>query len=206
MKNMALTFLFIATTVLSVGCGRHIRTAKDITPGNEHNPNRKMLDWRYGAADIRIQTTKLCRVLMDRWFEKTGYDYSTQEKPRIVITHIDNRTDQYISTDMIRDAFEGVAVNDGRFTITVGDRRDERELDQMMSKISQHPKYNNPTRLETGNATAPELLAKIRITKAINSAARYDIEDYRMTITLYDIETQELVDSAWDVLRKQVRI
>ena len=32
----------------------------------------------------------------------------------------------------------------------------------------------------------------------------YTYEDYRMTVTLYDIETQEAIDSAWDVLCKKV--
>jgi hypothetical protein len=33
----------------------------------------------------------------------------------------------------------------------------------------------------------------------------FDYEDYRMTVTLYDIETKEAIDSAWDVLSKKVR-
>jgi hypothetical protein len=35
---------------------------------------------------------------------------------------------------------------------------------------------------------------------------RYDIEEYLMTLTLYDLETQEIVDSATDILRKKVQI
>jgi len=65
--------------------------------------------------------------------------------------------------------------------------------------------YDNYQGKDTGNATAPEFLAKVRITKAVNSDRFYDYEDYRMTVTLYDIDTQEIVDSAWDVLRKRVK-
>jgi len=139
---------------------------------------------------------------MDRWSAKAQRGTL---KPRIVITEIDNRTDMYIATDMIRDIIEGVAANDGRFTIVVGDCRDEFELDAFMQKIQNDPKYHNSSKLTASRATAPQFLGKLRLTKAITQTPRYDYEDYRMTITLYDIETQEIVDSAWDVFKKRVR-
>lgn len=188
-------------TLLSSCACRTIRTAQDITPGNI---SHERLDWRYGASDIRIQTTKLNKQLMDRWLTKTGYDIG-YGKPRIIITEIDNRTDQYIQTDMIRDIFECVAIDDGRYTILVGDARNESELDELMDKISLDPKYNNNSRLQAGKAIAPQFLAKVRLTKAVTSDRYYDYEDYRMTVTLYDIETQEVIDSAWDVLSKKIR-
>jgi hypothetical protein len=194
-----LSLLALSLTLES--CCRRVRSAQDITPGNS---TCEKLDWRYGASDIRIQTTKITRQLMDRWYAKTGWDCQGT-KPRIIITEVDNRTDGYISTDMIRDMIEGVAIDDGRYTIVVGDYRDEKELDFMMAKIIHDPKYNNSSRLQPGQATAPQFLGKIRLTKAVTSDCRYDYEDYRMTITLYDIETQEAVDSAWDVLTKKVR-
>lgn len=141
---------------------------------------------------------------MDRWFVRTNWD-CRNGLPRIVITEIDNRTDCYISTDMIRDIFEGAAINDGRFTITVGDMWDEQELDQRMQRIACDPKYNSQTKPAYGKASAPQFLAKVRITKAVSASKRFDYEDYRMAVTLYDIETQEAVDSAWDVLRKRVQ-
>ncbi|MBN9378331.1 MAG: hypothetical protein BGO14_06680 [Chlamydiales bacterium 38-26] len=192
--------LSIMTLFSSCAC-RTIRTAQDITPGNI---SHERLDWRYGSSDIRIQTTKLNKQLMDRWLTKTGYDIG-YGKPRIIITEIDNRTDQYIETDMIRDIFECVAIDDGRYTILVGDARNERELDELMDKISLDPKYNNNSRLQAGKAIAPQFLAKVRLTKAVTSDRYYDYEDYRMTVTLYDIETQEVIDSAWDVLSKKIR-
>lgn len=181
--------------------GRCIRTAEDITPG--HYRYTKM-DWRYGAADIRLQMNNATRVVMDRWYWKTGYLYDDNVKPRIVITTIDNRTDQYIAVDMMRDIMESVAVNDGRFTMIVGDTKDEKELDSWLKKLRSDPKYNNNTHTKTGQASAPQFLGKLRLTKALTSDARYDYEEYRLTITLYDVETQELVDSAWDVLQKRV--
>lgn len=204
MMKTRLFFLFnffvLLLTCTSCGC-RKIRTAEDITPGN---PCGEKLDWRYGATDIRIQTTKINRQLMDRWYAKTHYQCENG-KPRILITEIDNRTNCYISTDMIRDIIEGVAIDDGRYTIVVGDARDERELDLLMAKVAQHPKYRNPSQLQPGLAIAPEFLGKVRITKAVTSDPYYDYEDYRMTVTLYDIETQEAIDSAWDVLSKRVK-
>ncbi|CUI16380.1 putative secreted protein [Candidatus Protochlamydia naegleriophila] len=195
--NLAFTCLVLCTT----SCySRHVRTAEDITPGN----SCEKLDWRYGAADIRIQTTKLHKQLMDSWYAKTGYQWHTG-KPRLIITEIDNCTDQYIPSDMIRDIIEGVAINDGRYTVVVGNRQDERELDYLMNKNILAAKYNNPSSLQPGQATAPQFLGKIRITKAMRSDRFYDYEDYRMTVTLYDIETQEAIDSAWDVLCKKVR-
>lgn len=197
---LAITLATVALTSTSCSC-RRVRTATDITPGN---PCGEKLDWRYGATDIRIQTTKLNRQLMDRWIARTGYDCANG-KPRIIITEIDNRTDQYIATDMIRDIIEGVAIDDGRYTVLVGDYQDERELDYLMSKITQDPKYSNSSRLSAGKAIAPQFLAKVRITKSVTADRYFDYEDYRMTVTLYDIETQEAIDSAWDVLSKKVR-
>lgn len=191
----------LALFFVAEGCScRRMRLAQDITPGN----CGEKMDWRYGATDIRIQTSKLTSQLMDRWIARTGYNCA-EGKPRIVITEVDNRTDCYISTDMIRDIFEGVAIDDGRYTILVGDYQDEKELDYMIAKITQDPKYCNSSRLAEGRAIAPQFLAKVRITKAVTSDRCFDYEDYRMTVTLYDIETQEAIDSAWDVLSKKVR-
>lgn len=196
MRKLAL-FLLIACSA----CCRHVRTATDITPGN---CTYTKLDWRYGAGDIKIQTSKITAELMNRWYLKTGWDREFG-KPRIVITQVDNRTDQYISTDSIRDIIEEVAIEDGRFAILVGDMRDERELDALMRKIQCHPKYNNSSKLQPNSALAPQFLAKIRITKAGTSDHYYNYENYRMTLTLYDIETQEAIDSASDLLIKKVR-
>lgn len=197
-----LIFLLLSVSLLSSCCVRHTRTACDITP--ENAPCTRM-DWRYGASDIRIQTFKVTQTLMDRWCARTGYNFE-YGKPRIIITEVDNRTDCYISTEMIRDTIESVAVDDGRFTVVVGNKYDEGELDYLMAKISQDPKYCNSTRLCPIQAKAPQFLAKIRITKAVTSDCKYDFEDYRMTITLYDIETQEIIDSTWDVLNKKVNL
>lgn len=193
--------LFVASILIffSAGCGRHVRTAVDITPGN----CSEKLDWRYGAGDIRIQTTKITQQIFDRWHLKTGYECEGG-KPRLIITAIDNCTDQYISTDMIRDIIEGIAIDDGRFTVVVGNASDEGELDHLMGKISCHPKYSPSSRLTSGQATAPQFLGKIRITKAVRADRFCNYEDYRMTVNLYDIETQEAIDSAWDVLSKKV--
>lgn len=191
----------VLLTLLVGCCDRRFRTAQDITPGN---PSCEKLDWRYGANDIKIQTTKVTRQLMDRWFAKTGFECQFN-RPRLIITDIDNRTNCYIATDMIRDIIEGVAVNDGRFTVVVGDYQDEEELDYIMNKVLRDPKYQNSSRLNQGNAIAPQFLAKVRITKSVTSDRFFDYENYRMTILLYDIETQEVIDSAWDVLTKKVR-
>lgn len=181
-------------------CYRHIRTAQDVTPGNAC----EKLDWRYGAGDIRIQTSKITSQLFDKWYTRTGYQCESG-KPRIIITEIDNCTDQYIASDMIRDIIESVAIDDGRFTVVVGNSQDECELDYLMNKVSRAPKYNNPNKIQPGLAIAPQFLGKIRITKAVRADRFYDYEDYRMTVTLYDIETQEAIDSAWDILCKKVR-
>lgn len=200
--NFKAIFAGLALTCAATGCScRYVRTVEDITPGNIRGTR---LDWRYGAGDIRIQTTKVNRQLMDRWFAKTCYS-NQNGKPRIIITEIDNRTDCYISTDMIRDIIEGAAIDDGRYSVVVGDTSDERELDVLMNKIWNDPKYSNSSRLKPGQALAPQFLAKVRLTKAVTTDNCYYYEDYRMTVTLYDIETQEAIDSAWDVLSKKVQ-
>lgn len=196
------SYILMTTLALSIltSCNRSVRTAHDITPGNAFN---EKLDWRYGAGDIRIQTTKVTKDLMDRWYYKSGW-LRENGKPRIVITEIDNRTDAYISTDMIRDIIESVAIDDGRFTVVVGDYQDAQELDYFMDRISHDPQYNNSSKLQANTSIAPQFLGKVRITKAQTADQRYDYQDYRMTITLYDIQTKEAIDSAWDVLSKKV--
>jgi len=192
----------IALTLLLASCGRDIRTAQDITPGNS---KETALNWKYGLNDIRIQTGKITRELVDRWIARTNYDLA-KGKPRIIVTQVDNRTDMVISNDMIRDIIEHAAVDDGRVTMVVGDAKDEQELDQWLKKILSNPKYSKKTKLDNHEVVAPQFLAKIRIVKAITEQKRYDIEEYLMTLTLYDIETQEIVDSATDILRKKVEI
>lgn len=194
--------IILTLSLLLAGCGRNIRTAEDITPGNTKETH---LSWKYGATDIRIQTNKLTQELVNRWAERTHYDFATG-KPRIIVTHVDNRTDMVISTDMIRDIIEHAAAQDGRITMVVGDTRDEQELDTWLKKIVKDPKYSNKTRVENKQVTAPQFLAKIRLVKAMTEQKRYDIEEYLMTLTLYDLETQEIIDSATDILRKKVQI
>jgi hypothetical protein len=198
MKKQAL----LALTLILAGCGRNIRTAEDVTPGNT---KETCLNWKYGATDIRIQTGKITKELVDRWVARTKYDIA-HGKPRIIVTHIDNRTDMVISNDMIRDIIEHAAVEDGRVTMVVGDSKDEQELDTWLKKITKDPKYARKSRVDTNEVQAPQFLAKIRIVKAMTEQKRYDIEEYMMTLTLYDLETQEIVDSATDLLRKKVQI
>ena len=200
-KTILIMCLLMVSAIFSSCCCRRVRTATDITPGNIRS---EKLDWRYGRGDIKIQTTKLNCQLMDRWLEKTGYNISNG-KPRIVITEIDNCTDNYISTDMIRDIIECAAIDDGRYTVVVGNIQDEHELNYFMNKILCDPKYANSSRIKPCNATAPQFLARVRISKAVTSDCFCDYEDYRMTVTLYDIETQEIIDTAYDVLSKRVR-
>jgi hypothetical protein len=198
MKKQAL----LALSLILAGCGRNIRTAEDVTPGNA---KETCLNWKYGATDIRIQTGKITKELVDRWIARTKYDL-TNGKPRIIITHIDNRTDMVISNDMIRGIIEHVAVEDGRVAMVVGDTKDEQELDTWLKKITKDPKYAKKSRVDNNEAQAPQFLAKIRIVKAMTEQKRYDIEEYLMTLTLYDLETQQIVDSATDILRKKVQI
>ena len=175
--------------------------AYDVTPGNHCGTT---LGTAYGAEDLRIQTSKVNRTLMDRWYAETGHMLRQGQRPRVIITEIDNRTDQYIATDMIRDIIEGVAINDGRYTIVVGDRADKQELAGLLYELTHDSKYSNSSRPQEGQALAPQFLGKIRLTKSISHLPRHDIEEYRMTVTLYDIEQQTAMDSAWDVLRKEV--
>ncbi len=203
MKTLLKTLIVALVLVGASGCGRNVRTARDVTPGNE---GETKLDWRYGANDIRIQTSKINKQLVDRWYAKTGYRMERNDRrPRIIFTEFDNRTDMFVPTDMIRDIIEGVAINDGRYTIVVGDSHDKKEIDSLLTELVTDPKYSRTSRPQLGEALAPQFLAKMRITKAATEQPRYIIEDYRMTITLYDIETGEAIDSAWDVLRKEVQ-
>ncbi len=198
MKKQAL----LALALILAGCGRNIRTAEDVTPGNA---KETCLNWKYGVTDIRIQTGKITKQLVDRWIARTKYEI-TNGKPRIIVTHIDNRTDMVISNDMIRDIIEHAAVEDGRVNMVVGDTKDEHELDTWLKKITKDPKYARKSRVDENAVQAPQFLAKIRIVKAMTEQKRYDIEEYLMTLTLYDLETQEIVDSATDILRKKVQI
>ncbi len=196
-------YLLISSLVLLSACGRNIRTAQDVTPGHE---KESCLDWKYGATDIKIQTSHVTSELMNLWWAMTKEDIATKGTANIIITDVDNRTDQIISAAMIRDIIEEVAVEDGRFRIVVGDTQDEKELDTLLDKTLRDPKYDQKTRPQAGIVQAPQFLAKIRITKATTHQKRHDIEHYRFSITLYDVETHEAVDSASDTLYKKVSL
>lgn len=192
----------LALTLVSSSCAkRHVRQACDITPGNY---GCEIMDWTYGAGDIKIQSRNICAHLMDRWYASSDPRVAYGAKPRLTISSVDNRTDMYISTDMIRDIIEGIAVEDGRFEVVVGDCADEQILDATLSDIETNPKYQQSRRPQYGKVKAPEFLAKILITKAVSRTDYYDYEDYRMTVKLFDVETQELIDSASDTLQKKV--
>lgn len=201
MKKNLLTLVVLSSTLLCACSARHTPVAYDVTPGNHKGT---CLGVAYGAEDIRIQTAKVSRTLMDRWYAETGYMLRQGQRPRVIITEIDNRTDQYISTDMIRDIIEGNAINDGRYTVVVGDTQDKQELSGMLYELTHDPKYSNSSRPQSNQALAPQFLGKVRLTKSRSQLPKHTIEEYRMTITLYDIETQTAMDSAWDVLRKKV--
>lgn len=201
-KTKLLAILICAATLFS-GCGgRHIRTAEDITPGNLPETE---LNWQYGANDIRIQTTKLTKILVDHWFARLTPEEKTK-KPRLIITEVSNLTNSYIPLDMVRDIIESVAINDGRFSVVVGNAQDAEELNRLLQKTLNDPKYSNSSRPKQGEVKAPQLLGKIRLTMAQTEQRTYDIQDWRMSITLYDIETQEAVDSSYDILRKKIRL
>lgn len=203
MKKKLITLLALSSALsLGSSCStRNVPVAYDVTPGN-HKGTR--LGVNYGAEDIRIQTSKVTRCLMDRWYAETGYLAKKGNLPRVVITEIDNRSDTYISTDMVRDIIESVAINDGRYTVTVGDTKDKQELAGLLYEVTHDPKYSSSSRPEAQQALAPQFLGKVRITKSSSPLPKYTVEEYRLTITLYDIETQTALDSAWDVLRKKV--
>lgn len=198
--NILKTALILPLILLSIGCGRHVRTGEDLTPGNFHE---KEMDWRYGSTEIRIQTTKLTKILMDRWLSKFHMEPG-KSKPRLIITGVTNATDSYIPLDMVRDIIESVAIDDGRFTVVVGNDRDEKELDTLLQKTLHDPKYAASSRPKESEALAPQALAKIRLSLATTHMPRYDLEDWRLSITLYDVQTQEAIDSAYDVLHKKV--
>lgn len=193
----------LCAALLFTSCVRPLYMADDVSPCNR---SRTQLDWHYGSKDIQIQTARILSNLMERWYWKTGYNPNYYLKPRLIITEVDNCTDQYLSNEMIRDIFENVAASDGRFAVVVGNTDDTSELDSLMKRILNDPKYANSSRIKPNSALAPQFLVKVRITKANNFAPSYLYEDYRMTVTLYDIETQTVVDSAQDLLRKRVRM
>jgi hypothetical protein len=163
------------------------------------------LNYRYGANDIFIQTSRLAKTLMDRWFVETKYIPRSTLKPIIQFGTIENKTDSYISLEMIHDIFESVATLDKRFVVVASHSKDENELDLLLKKQIQSEKYSDVTRCIPNQVTAPRFLAKLRITKAKSAGSNFDIEDYRMTMTLYDIETQEIIDQAFDLLRKYTK-
>lgn len=131
-----------------------------------------VVDWRYGASEMRIQTGRAAGDLMDRWFAKTGHD-SDQKCPHIFVSKFNNLTDCFIPEEIVRDALEKAALDDGRFSIAVGKRRGK-----------------------------PTLLAKVSLSRDVFSGSLGDVEVYQLTIGLYDAESDTLLDSAKDVLCK----
>ncbi len=129
--------------------------------------------WQYGANDLRIQATKVNKKLIENWLE--GHE----GKPLLYIAEVDNRTDWHIDTEMLQDIFTNVAINDGRYDVTM-----------------EEP--------DTGDI--PVLRATILLTKKATKLKYFEYEDYIMTITVFDNDNQQKIDSAWDILRKRVEI
>ncbi len=167
-----------------------------------NNSRATVVDWRYGASEIRIQTCKATRTLIERWLAKTSSCQST-DCPRIIITKFKNCTDCYIPCEMIRDAVEEAALDDGRFTILMCDPKSEQKLTGCMSKTQRHPKYRYPAAPSPDGNSGPKFFGKICLTKISSTDPACQLEEYHLALDLYDAETEELVDSAQDILYKK---
>ncbi|MBB65571.1 MAG: hypothetical protein CMO81_10970 [Waddliaceae bacterium] len=160
---------------------------------------------RYTADDLCYQSALVAKQLIDRWENQFEKQIDKKEKPRLLINDLDNRTDVPLSHKDVSKYLDLIAAKDGRFTVKLGNTQDEQENDMMMDRYLSDPHYSTDATPDHPNGKAPQFLTKIRLSKAVTSDQVYNYEDYRLSILLYDIETQELIDSAWDVLRKQDR-
>ncbi len=76
MKRLIILALGMGSLLsLTTSCAsRCVRPAVNITPGS----CGEKMDWRYGATDIRIQTSRVTRQLMDKWYIRANQGHTIQ--------------------------------------------------------------------------------------------------------------------------------
>jgi len=154
--------------------------------------------WEYGPAAIRAQTAAIMKPLMDDWYAKNGERF---DRPRILLTNINNTTGEYIASNEVRGAFDSVADQDGRFTVIIADAVDNCEFKRVTNEFDKIQKSEDEIRVKDGEKIIPDFFAKIRFKKVETCS----YEEYWMTIALYDVGTKELIGSGSNVFRRQLR-
>lgn len=154
--------------------------------------------WEYGPSIIRKQTIAILKPLIDEWYAKNGERF---DKPRILLTRINNTTGEYIASNEVRAAFQSAADDDGRFTVILEDVVDDCEFKRVTNAFDKIQKSEDEIRVKDGEKIIPDFFAKIRFQKV----KACPFEEYWMTIALYDIETKELIGSGTNVFRRKLR-
>lgn len=154
--------------------------------------------WEYGPSVIRAQTVVILKQLIDDWYVKNGERF---DKPRILLTRINNTTGEYIASNEVRAAFQSAADEDGRFTVILEDVVDNCEFNQVTNAFDKIQKREDEARIKEGEKIIPDFFAKIRFKKVGTSP----YEEYWMTIALYDVETKELIGSGSNIFRRNLK-
>ena len=157
-----------------------ITTSCGVAPAQVEPCSSTVVDWRYGASEIRVQAGNASRALMERWFATTGHDCH-KIRPRLLIVNFNNETDCYIPQDVVCDAIFRAASDDGRYSMELG---------------ATNPRINSWHR--------PTFIGEITLSKELTPGTSCDIEKFRLTIDLYETESKEFIDSAQDILWKKL--
>jgi hypothetical protein len=193
-KILSLTAI-LAALPLSAQCPNCSSGSLLIEP---YNYGENAQCWEYGPSVIRAQTITILKPLMDDWYAKNGERF---DKPRILLTRINNTTGEYIASNEVRAAFQSAADDDGRFTVILEDVADDCEFNRVTNAFDKIQKREDEIRVKEGEKIIPDFFAKIRFKKV--EACPY--EEYWMTIALYDVETKALIGSGTNVFRRQLR-
>ncbi len=183
------------------GCRGKIHTVQDLT-GTPRIGER--IDWRYNAQDVRLQAKYIMKELVTRWYNNTGYKAIHHVTPHIIFAEIENRSDAFISLEAFQDVLHALSIEDTRYTVEVHNVQNERELNALISKMKENPHYAPTSKVHVDQVLPPQIFAKFYLSHEVSSGNQVEYLDYRMTITFYDFETREPIDSISDTLRKKI--
>ncbi len=162
------------------------------------------LDYRFNDVDARqIYQEMVDDALFRNWSTRFMEEHNGK-KPVVIVGRIENRTNDYIESDLFTTQWERELLNSDRVRFVArpyqrGDLRDER---------AQGQEWNSPeTRKQMRNETGADymLLGTINSSDQRSLSGRQRVKYYQVTLELIDIESNEKVWIGTSEIKKLVR-
>jgi hypothetical protein len=144
---------------------------------------------------------QVTRRVVEGWITRVGYSVERSGKPRVIVTEFENDTDLELTEAELRQLFNQIADNDGRFYAVLATAKTERAKSYLRSHLLDDPYFSNNS-LSGGRDKALQCLATLRLSSRKSSGERLS-DKVVIDLTLYDIENHSIAVSDWDVLDKR---